>query len=91
MQFHEDGSTHPDPTRWTADTTWQEPVYKGTGLFDDFVVLPQVSGYFRLYFATGEGFEHIGDYFHFEEVEEAVLKLLGSMTHVPGESHADAQ
>lgn len=81
MQFHEEDTTQPDPTRWTPDTTWREPVFKGQGLFDDFVVLPQASGYYRLYFATGEGFEHVGDYFHFDDLEEAVLQLLSSMTH----------
>lgn len=89
MHFEED-LTQPDPTRWTPDGTWPEHMLKGAGLFDEFVVMPQVSGYFRLYFSTPEGFDHVGDYYHFADLEEAALQLLGAVAHLPSSEHASA-
>lgn len=88
MLFNEE-HTQPDPTRWMPDGTWPQEMFKGRGLFEDFVALLQVSGYFRLYFFTGDSFEHIGDYLRYEDFEEAALQLLSSMAQLPDSAPAD--
>lgn len=86
--FFEEDRTQPNPTRWTPDAAWPAHMFKGQGLFDDFAVLLQSSGYFRLYLSTSEGFEPVGDYYRVEDLEEAVMQVLGTMAQVPDNAHA---
>lgn len=82
MQFDEE-RTLPDPSRWEASASWPSHLFTGRGLFNGFVTMVQTSGYFRLYFATDDGFEPVGDYFRLADLEDAVLHLLSSLADSP--------
>lgn len=65
-----------DTTHWQPDPVTPDDLWRGTGLYDEFLALQHVSGRYLLYFWTGEGYETIGEYMTPEAVDAAAFDVL---------------
>ena len=64
--------------RWHQQPAWQSLLF-GVGLYDQFLAVELVTGYYQLYFDTGEGYEPIDIYTTFERLDEAAFAILKTL------------
>ena len=61
------------------DGVGRSAISTGVGLYDQFLAVELVTGYYQLYFDTGEGYEPIDIYTTFERLDEAAFAILKTL------------